>query len=213
MPINDGASARSHALSDNDNDNSALSTVYSNVRSLLDKGPAVLHVVSTAEGEGTSTIAQALAEMAAANAQHKTLLIKANPAHPMNTGKSLVDELRRGVALDHLIIEDDVHDFWRASLTEDLLRAGADDMRMLYGKCRAAFDLTMIDCPCMTSGRYADLVPNACDGVILNIRAETMRPAAVAHAKKQIESLGGTILGATLNRRKNYIPDFIYRYL
>lgn len=51
------------------------------------------------------------------------------------------------------------------------------------------------------------------DGVILVIEAgKTKRPIAQAAIQK-IEQSGGKLLGIVLNRRRYYIPEWIYRYL
>ena len=47
------------------------------------------------------------------------------------------------------------------------------------------------------------LPPEEADGIFLVIRAETTRPAVIAHAKSLIEQSGGRYLGALLNRRRN----------
>jgi Mrp family chromosome partitioning ATPase len=65
----------------------------------------------------------------------------------------------------------------------------------------------------VASAGYLELAPERADGVILVVQAETTRPAVVAHAKGQIEQAGGNVLGAVLNRRGDYIPDFLYRML
>ncbi len=51
------------------------------------------------------------------------------------------------------------------------------------------------------------------DGVILVIEAgKTKKPIAQAAIEK-IEQSGGKLLGIVLNRRKHYIPEWIYRHL
>ena len=77
----------------------------------------------------------------------------------------------------------------------------------------AGFDVTVIDCPAVASGGYSNLLPEAADGVILMLAAEATRTAVVTHAKTQIELTGANLLGAVLNRRSNYIPEFLYRML
>jgi Mrp family chromosome partitioning ATPase len=49
------------------------------------------------------------------------------------------------------------------------------------------------------------------DGVIFVVEAEKTRwPVALA-AKEKIVSHGGNILGMVFNKRRFYIPEFVYR--
>ena len=51
------------------------------------------------------------------------------------------------------------------------------------------------------------------DGVVLVLESGKTRQQVSLEAKKQLEEAGGTILGVVLNKRKYYIPDWIYRRL
>ena len=51
------------------------------------------------------------------------------------------------------------------------------------------------------------------DGVILVVESgRTRRPTAIK-AKKELEQAGAKIIGVILNRRKYYIPEWIYKRL
>jgi Mrp family chromosome partitioning ATPase len=51
------------------------------------------------------------------------------------------------------------------------------------------------------------------DGVILVITYDKTRRQVAVRAKKDLEDAGANILGVVINRRKYYIPDWIYRRL
>ena len=51
------------------------------------------------------------------------------------------------------------------------------------------------------------------DGVILVVEAEKTRWQVALSAKEKIIKSGGTILGTVFNKRKYYIPEYIYKYL
>jgi Mrp family chromosome partitioning ATPase len=91
--------------------------------------------------------------------------------------------------------------------------ADAAALSALYAQLRDQFELIVVDCPAMERGEYATLLPEEADGIFLVIRAETTRPAVIAHAKALVEQAGGRFLGAVLNQRRNYIPGFLYRLL
>ena len=51
------------------------------------------------------------------------------------------------------------------------------------------------------------------DGVILVSQAGKSRQRVAFRAKSELEATGANILGVVLNRRKHYIPEWIYRKL
>jgi protein-tyrosine kinase len=60
-----------------------------------------------------------------------------------------------------------------------------------------------------TSAAFSQLV----DGVIVVAEAEKTRAPVARRLKQTIEENGGKVIGAILNRRKYYIPGWIYRML
>ena len=51
------------------------------------------------------------------------------------------------------------------------------------------------------------------DGVVMVLQAEKTRWEVAQAAKKRLEDSGGKILGVVLNKRKFYIPKWIYKTL
>jgi protein-tyrosine kinase len=200
-----------------------LTPLLATVRPLLSDGRgAVVHFIAAAAGEGTSTIAGEFALLAATTGRRETLLIDAVPNGPesarhfgCDTAHGLLDTTC--VGFDDADI---LHQVLGTSLSVACLAGehagGAVNSGMLsglYNRLREQFELVVVDCPPIERNDYAMLLPDEADGIFLVIQAETTRPAAVAHAKAQAEQHAGRFLGAILNRRRNYIPDFVYRLL
>lgn len=200
-----------------------LSSLLAAVRPLLDgDGGAVLQVVAATPGEGTSTIAREFALLAATSGQRRTLLIDADRrdataarSFDCDTGRGLVDLPWNAGEIGSIVKPVSGTLLSVACLIGQRGPAHADATTVaeLYRRLRDEFELIVVDCPAVASGDYLELAPEAADGVILVVQAETTRPAVVAHAKGQIEQAGGNMLGAVLNRRGDYIPDFLYRML
>jgi Mrp family chromosome partitioning ATPase len=51
------------------------------------------------------------------------------------------------------------------------------------------------------------------DGVILVLESGKTRRQVALNVKKQLEDAKGKLLGVVLNKRRHYIPDWIYRRL
>lgn len=201
----------------------ALTPLLAAVRPLLDgEAGALLHITAAARGEGASTIAGEFALLAATTGHCRTALIDADNrnftvarAFGCEVGRGLIDAqwaetgepgAMRAVAGSLL---------WVACLAGERAAVPADGaaIRAVYERLRGEFELIVVDCPAIGSGDYLALAPGATDGVILVVQAEATRPAVVAHAKTQVQQAGGNLLGAVLNRRHNYIPEFLYRML
>lgn len=201
----------------------ALAPLLAGVRPLLDRdGGAVLHIVAATAGEGASTIAREFALLAATTGHCRTMLVDADRRDPQtarifecDSGQGLVDALRDGLELDDVSRQIPGTSLSVACLVGSRRpgRADAATVHELYGRLRARFDLIVVDCPSVAEGDYLELVPEAADGVIMVVQAESTRPAVVARAKEAVQQAGGNLLGAVLNRRSNYIPDFLYRML
>jgi len=201
-----------------------LSSLFAAIRPLLDsKQGVVLHIVAATEGEGTSTIAREFALLSGTTGHRRTLLVDADRRDPQtarafgcDTGKGLVEYLWGGINDDAEIMQPVAGTLLSVtSLIGDRGPASVDaeSLREVYSRLREQFELIVVDCPPVGDGAYSGLLPEAVDGVILVVQAEKTRPAVIALAKERVQNAGGQVLGAVLNRRTNYIPEFLYRLL
>ncbi|GMU93323.1 MAG: hypothetical protein AMXMBFR4_23810 [Candidatus Hydrogenedentota bacterium] len=78
---------------------------------------------------------------------------------------------------------------------------------------RKRYDLIVVDTPAHGDGMDAVLVSGAVDGTVLVVDAGHTRWQVVRHAVDQFVAQDGTVLGVVLNKRRFYIPNFIYRKL
>lgn len=200
-----------------------LTPLLAAVRPLLDGAMgAILHFVAAAAGEGTSTIAREFALLAATTGRRRTLLIDGARGDLQtaryfgcDTSRGLVDGIWIGVDEANLQRAVPGTSLSVACMVGDRGSSPADaaTLRALYAQLRHQFELIVVDCAAMERGEYSTLMPEEADGIFLVIRAEGTRPAVIVHAKTLVEQAGGRFLGAVLNRRRNYIPGFLYRLL
>lgn len=78
---------------------------------------------------------------------------------------------------------------------------------------RAQFDYVILDGPPTPSFSETRVLCSKVDGVILVLHAGKTRRQVALRAKQVIEEAGGRVLGVVLNRRKFYIPAWIYKRL
>jgi Mrp family chromosome partitioning ATPase len=78
---------------------------------------------------------------------------------------------------------------------------------------REGHDFIVLDGPPIYGSAECRILCNRVDGVVLVIEAGKTRRHAAASAKDQVEKAGGRLLGVVINRRRYYIPEFIYKRL
>jgi len=200
-----------------------LAPMLASIRPLLDgKTGAILQIVAATEGEGASTIAREFALLAATSGHRRTLLVDADRRNPQtarafgcDAGQGLIDFLWSGANNFDGLATVPGTSLTVARLVGDRTTGAVDaeTLREAYRRVREQFELVVIDCPPVGDDSYAALLPDATEGVILVVQAEKTRPAVIARAKDLVQQAGGQVLGAVLNRRTNYIPDFLYKLL
>ena len=75
------------------------------------------------------------------------------------------------------------------------------------------FDYIIIDAAPIGSCPESQAICAKADGVLMVIESGKTRRQVAQRTKKELEDAGGKLLGLVLNRRRYYIPDWIYRRL
>ncbi|ADJ29602.1 CpsD/CapB family tyrosine-protein kinase [Nitrosococcus watsonii] len=78
---------------------------------------------------------------------------------------------------------------------------------------REQFDYVLFDAPPAKDFSETFSFCSQVDGVVFVLEAGKTRHQVAIALKKKVEEAGGRILGVVLNRKKRYIPDFIYKRL
>lgn len=75
------------------------------------------------------------------------------------------------------------------------------------------FDFIIIDSPPAHDSSFGIDICRAVDGIVLVVEADATRLPVVQAIKQKIQREGGNILGMAFNKRRHYIPKFIYSLL
>jgi protein-tyrosine kinase len=78
---------------------------------------------------------------------------------------------------------------------------------------RQKFDYVILDAPPFLQFPDSQVICSKVDGVILVLKYGITRRQTAVRIKNEIESSGGKLLGVVMNKRKYYIPRWIYRML
>ena len=73
------------------------------------------------------------------------------------------------------------------------------------------FDYLILDVPAITAFPESRVICSKVDGVIMVLMSGRTRLQVALRAKQALEDTGGKILGVVLNRKKHYIPEWLYK--
>jgi len=89
----------------------------------------------------------------------------------------------------------------------------AKEMEILFNSLRSHFDLILVDCAPTALFPDSVIISRYSSGVVLIIEAESTRSPVAETLCKQISKAGGNVIGIIFNKRRFYIPEFVYRRL
>jgi len=197
--------------------------LYFSLKPYMDNGKNLLLFTSSCTGEGTTTIANAFARHMAENSDENILLIDANAyqtdltqKYAMQNKEGLTDIFTKdydikksihGTDISNLKIVPNGHikgtKYYEQGKINKSIDAIADNFNIVI------FDVA----PVTFSSDYLNLVPVATQ-IILVVGADSTKRQVVEHAVNKIQI--GTkkdITGVVINKRRQFIPYNLYRYI
>jgi protein-tyrosine kinase len=198
--------------------------LYQTIDSLL---PSVDHKVvqfmGSKPGEGTSTIAREFARAVALKLDKLVLLLDiyrhspnlrlffdAEPEH-----YDLNDILEKNIPIDKALVQIQNSKlyvsplFQQTTLTPHML--DTPQTTGFWNSLRERFDFILIDSPPATLSADGFAMVRRADGVVLVVEAEKTKWPVATAVKDRIIQHGGNVLGIVFNRRKYYVPEWLYR--
>lgn len=190
--------------------------------SLKDKPRRTLLFTSASHQEGVTTLATNYARLSALAAEERVLLVEMNARRPALFWKmSLTSEmgvshyLNQEVPLASIIQRDPRIGF-------DVIHIGEKDparvqlhlekgFPKLLAEASAGYDTIIIDAPPVVLSPETPQIAGHVDGVVMVVYCGKTRREIVQRSIHMIEQFDGKVLGVVLNRKKYYIPDFLYQ--
>ena len=182
----------------------------------------VVQFIGTRQGEGASTVANEFARVSAARFGQRVLLLDADPFKAPQAPPDGMELDDRGPAASPNPDDLAPYQIGNASLFVCTLPHGNGSAKSAVGSPRAdgfwerlrqRFDLVLVDSLPAATSSDGLAISSMVDGVILVVEAENTRWPVVQTLKDSVLRSGGKVLGIVLNKRKYYIPRFIYRRL
>jgi len=178
---------------------------------------------SSQQSEGTSTVVMSFAKVVA-SAGESVLLVDANLRSP-SLHQAFNLEQNRGLS-DLLQGKSSVIDVIKKTQVPNLslITCGSthsnpfalfltDSIDAILASIKEQAGWVLFDAPPLNSYNDAISLAMKTDGVVLVVEAEKTRWEVAQKVRRQLDEGGIRILGAILNRRRMYIPDWAYNRL
>ncbi|HUV37298.1 MAG TPA: CpsD/CapB family tyrosine-protein kinase [Patescibacteria group bacterium] len=188
------------------------------------KNSRIVMFTSAVSGEGKTTIVAYLARMLASSGSEKVLLVDCSVLHPQlhdlfgqSNDAGLVDYLSGGVEINAIVkpIEAGVFDLVTVgtSRRDDVTQPffNSERMRLFCKQAGERYDYVLVDTSAILEAPETSIIGSYMDGVVLVIYAGRTKREVLKRAMGMVEKLDGKFIGSVLNKKKYYIPEFIYR--
>ena len=184
----------------------------------------MIQFVGSRRGEGVSTIVREFAQVAVERHGKSVLVLDAayqDPSRRININVTCeygwLDLLKDGQLPDKAFLRVGDSNLYFAPISvQASLVPPVKDLALnldVWSKLREKFDLILIDSSSDANSSESVAVSRDVDGVVLVVEAERTRKKSIKKIKDRITSNGGNIIGVVFNKRKYYIPDYLYKKL
>jgi Mrp family chromosome partitioning ATPase len=179
---------------------------------------------SSTPGEGTTTIVSSFAKLLSIQTDERVLLVEMNARKPalhwrlgLNSQYGITHFLDGRQPLEAITQPTPQGTF-------DVVHVGESDPVKIQVNLDQTFpqflqtalqryDTVLVDAPPVIKSPEVPPMASAVDGVVIVVRAGKTKREIVQRSLEMIGQFEGQVLGLVLNRKKYYIPDFIYRRL
>lgn len=201
----------------------SVSALYYNIAGLRTRNdPVALQFVASQANEGTSLISRQFATFAAEADAGSALLVncmvsaESRRQLPPSGGAlpTLIDAyLASGdiaAAIAHDKVTPGLHTAVLCDHTGAGLHRNPEALPAVLAQARKRYHFVILDTPPLEQA-VSLLFPRNCDGVVLVLEAEKTSAATSEATIEAIERAGGKILGFVFNKRRLYMPRWLYR--
>lgn len=201
-----------------------MAGLYHPIISALPNGKGIVLFMGTNETDGTSTMAREFASFVSTHVGSTTLLFDADRQKPtqlshfgVRGATDMEEVITEGRPVDEAIYPVRNTGLHVATLalrptTKPFIFASQRADHVL-GQVRQRFDLVVVDAPAPTGSPDVLALASKVDGVVLVIQADQTRFHQAKQTKELIETNGGKLIGLVFNKRRFFIPDWIYKRL
>jgi len=186
--------------------------------------PRLIGVTSCARGEGVSTVTVNLARHAAVDLGEHTLVVDLSTTQSSLAGilgghvtTGLSDMLLQGAEPSECIRKAPIGNvavLGIGSLKNELSASlDRNQVSELFAELKSAYQFVVVDLPTASSLSGCFDFAGFLDGILLVVEAERVRGQVAQHVKAQLIKADANMLGVIFNKRRQYVPNWLYRRL
>ncbi|MCI4625474.1 MAG: CpsD/CapB family tyrosine-protein kinase [Candidatus Magnetoovum sp. WYHC-5] len=199
---------------------------FSNIKgNLLSTTPKadmkVIMVTSSTQGEGKTISSLSLAYTLANLSKDKVLLVDGSLKSPLihklfglEPDPGLSDIIADNINYSSAIKSTDVDNLYimpfGSKSANTVINTNYKNLEGIFGTLRNEYDYIIYDGRSILDSSDTTIIAKHFDGILMVIECEKVKWEVVQTAKTKLESAGGTIFSSILNKRKYYIPKFLY---
>ncbi|MHC4203230.1 MAG: GumC family protein [Planctomycetota bacterium] len=184
--------------------------------------PYALGVIGCRRGEGVSTITSNLVTVLSYQIKGRILLVDANSTSPtvhrlfcVHRAPGFTDIMANGQKRVVQRVANDRFDIVAAGKMNGKVPQAfeSDGFRRFLNLVGIHYRLIVIDMPPLFETSHTARLAGLCDGVIMVVEAEHARREVARQAKQELLQWNANLVGVVLNKRRFYIPKWIYQKL
>jgi protein-tyrosine kinase len=186
----------------------------------------IIQFIGSRSREGVSTVVLELAKVAAERLGRSVLLLyegRFQSAQSLLSSRdnqpSLDEFLREECSLDKVLYQVGTAPLFLADFSRTIPSVPiaqiftSSKMLSFLEDIRSRFDVVLIDSPSLDVSADGLIIAPRVDGVVLVVEAERTPAPVARRAKASIIQSGGRLLGIVFNRKRHYIPGWLYNRL
>jgi Mrp family chromosome partitioning ATPase len=201
-----------------------MAGIYHPIVSALPSSKGMVLFLGTNETDGVSTMAREFASFVSTHVGSTTLLFDADRQKPSQLAHFGIRGATdfEAVVHDGRGIDEAVYPVRNTGLHVASLSLRPTARPFVFSgprtehvmnQLRQRYDLVVFDSPAPTDSPDMLALSAKVDGVVLVIQADQTRFHQAKRTKELIESNGGKLIGLVFNKRRFFIPDWIYKRL
>lgn len=183
--------------------------------------PQSMLISSSNPSEGKTTTAALIGMSMASRGDNNVLLVDGHIRQPalhrlfgMDNPAGLAEVILQNIPWQHVIRsygDSRLHLMSAGNTKENPLKIiRSPEFKSTIEEWHELYDCIIFDGPQILGSSECAYLASMVEGVLLVISCEKTRWELAQTAKSKIESVKGTVIGCILNRRKYYIPGFLY---
>jgi len=193
---------------------------------IKEKVSKVVMFTSSSPGEGKTTITASIARVIALGETDRVLLVDCAVQRPqlhnlfgIENEKGILEFLSEGLKLEEVVrsVDEGILDLIPTGGVRDteVMQPlfASDRMEAFVKEASENYDYVFIDTSSAISAPETPIIGSFVDGIILVIHSGKTKREVIKRAIMLLEKLGGRVIGTVLNRKKYYIPEFIYKHV